>query len=138
MPVALPHRVYLIALASDPTARPWVVALCRQFGDGGDAEADSCQTPLALASDPTGDVVGHAMSVPVSQRVHDLLIALVDADEVPAGVVYAVADHLTGVVTRTNHPDPAVLGLAWDTEGSLRRVGMTFRRDPKSLPESRP
>lgn len=138
MSVALPHRVYLVAIASDPTARLWVITLCRQFGDGGDAESDSCRTPLALASDPTGDIVGHAMSVPVSQRVHDLLIALADAGHVPVGVVYAVADHLTGVVTRTNHPDPAVMGLAWDTEGSLRRVGMTFRLDPKSLPESRP
>lgn len=124
----LPHRLYLVALASDSTARSWVVALCQQFGDGGEAEALSCGTELVAASDATGPVVGHAMSVPVSDRIHDLLMQLADANQVPAGVVYTVCDHLTGAVTRTNHPDQSVVGMVWDTSGSMARVGLTFRR----------
>lgn len=123
----LPHRIYLVALAADPTARPWVVGLCQQFGDGGpDAESQNCLTPLVSVADPTGPAVGHAMSVPVSQRVHDLLMQIADAGQVPAGVVYAVCGSKDGIVTRTNHPDPAVLGMVWDTAGSLARVGLSF------------
>lgn len=129
----LPHRIYLVAMVADPTARPWVVGLCQAFGDGGpDAEAMSCSTELVAASDPTGPTVGHAMSVPVSQRVHDLLMQVADSGQVPAGVVYAVCGTKDGIVTRTNHPDPAVLGLVWDTAGSLARVGLSFR--PLPLP----
>lgn len=126
--ITYPHRVYLVALITDPTSRPWVVGLCGQFGDGGAAELESCRTELATASNPTGPVAGHAMSVPVSDRVLGLLLQLVAANQVPAGVVYAVCDHLTGIVTHTNHPDPSVLGMEWDTAGSLGRAGLTFRR----------
>lgn len=124
--IRYPHRVYLVALASDPTARPWVVGMCQMFGDGGEADADSCQTELASAADPTGPVVGHALSTPLGDDTLAALLAEADAGRVPAGVVWAVTD-LGGIVTRTNHPDPEVLGMQWDMAGALHRTGLAFR-----------
>lgn len=124
-----PHRVYLVALVADPTARPWVVALCHQFGDGGPAEDAACSTELAAASDPSGPVVGHAMSTPLSDDTFRSLLSLADAGRVPAGVRWAVCD-LNDTVTHSNY-GPEVIGLPWDMAGALRRVGLAFRESPK-------
>ena len=121
-----PYRVYLVALVSDPTARPFVVALCHQFGDGGQAEDLSCQTELTAASDPTGPVVGYAMSAPLGDDTLAALLALVAADQVPAGVRWAVCD-AAGIVTHTNY-GPEVIGLTWDMGRAMARVGIVFRQ----------
>jgi hypothetical protein len=127
MSVPYPFRVYLVALEADPTARPWVLALCLQLGDGGDeAESRSCSTSLVLADDPTGPIAGYAMSTPIGPMTYGMLMALADAGQVPSGIVWAACD-LDGVVLRNSH-DPAVVGMVFDLEGSMRRVGLASRQ----------
>ena len=121
------HRVFIAALNANPSAKPWVVGLFESFGNGGAAESLNCSTPL-VASTNTSVVIGYCCSFVCGDTTFAALQALVAANQIPAGVYYAVCDETgpnEGIINLTNF-NPAYVGMRWDLPTAMADTGWQF------------
>lgn len=125
------HQYYLFAPAQAVLAIRQLLAL-----ELGLAAFREVTTPLSLASDPSGPIVGYCGSIPATEEQRQGLSALENAGGIAGtGVYYCRVDTMTGEVRATNFPGAEDrIGRQWDTATALELIGLAFHRPAQVTP----